>query len=140
VTLIKSAMIYEVTIADEKVKNFTASAHDVEIEAIKTYATQVADEANRIEESRRNSTSSPEITGAMVRDSVFMLQNIGPRRKTTVGKTSLRVISYFTTLLTGGLFNIDKFSSTKYMLIFLSVFTACIFTTICVFIKDSNTE
>ena len=133
-------MKLEIEIPDEKVKCLSPTANMELARVAKSYIIDVLDEAGRIEESRRNSKSSPEITGAIINEAVLYSKTIGFRKKKSAGKIFLQIVSYVSTIFTGALFNIDKFKNVGYVLLFLAVFTVCMFSTIYVITNSSKND
>ena len=128
-----------VSISDEKLQNLSTSANAEIQKVAEHYIEEVLDEASRIEESRRTSTSNPEITAAIINDGAHFAKTQGIRTRKSGWSKCLQFLSFLASVFTGGLFNLDKLSQPTYCIIFLTVLVfAAVSTFYLIFIDNSN--
>ena len=113
----------EINIPEDKVSYLSKQAQVEFSDSLKSYASDLIDEASRLETASRVSGGDPEITRTMIKDATLYLKKYTHNNKSqSWWFTFLQVVSAISTLFTGGLFNIDKFKSDSInLLIFLSV-------------------
>lgn len=133
-------MKIEINVQDEKLQNLSPPAFK-ELEKIsKHYLEEVLDEASRIEESRRTTNSNPEITATIINEAVNFARTYGIRKRKTKKHYLVQIVSFISTLLTGGLFDTEKFKESGYVLIFLIVFLVAIASNVYLIFNDNNND
>lgn len=131
-------MKLEIDISDDKLQNLSPTAKTEISKVSKAYIEEVLDEASRIEESRRTSSSNPEVTAAIINDAVVFAKHYGIRRKKPRKQIFTQIVAFITTILTGGLFNTDKFRDTVYVVLFLAFFLIAVVATVYLIFNDNN--
>lgn len=114
-------MSIEIKIQATDLKGFSPPAREQLQAAIQQYATDIIDEANRVESGRGSAPGVPEVTRGMVDDAVLLF-----RRGLGVPKRSLwtkfvRVVAAVLTLLVGFLYDPQKLQKPEYMAFFVVV-------------------
>ncbi|MFZ6011391.1 MAG: hypothetical protein ACOYXT_13670 [Bacteroidota bacterium] len=133
-------MKIEIDIPDDKLQNLSATAKDEVGKVSKAYIEEVLDEASRIEESRRTTNSNPEVTAAIISDAVYFAKNFGIRKKKPKKQILLQIISFVSSTVTGGLFDVDEFNDKAYVGLFLFVFLVAIVSTVYLIFNDNSND
>lgn len=133
-------MKIEIEISDDKLQNLSQSANEELEKATKCYVEDILDEAGRIEESRRITNSTPEITAAIIDDAVAFAKYYGIRKKKNKKKPLIVSTAFFSTLLTGLIFNRDDFENGWYILLFLIIFFIAIASNLFLIFGDNSDE
>jgi len=118
----------EINIPEDKESYLSEQAKEEFSGSLQSYATDLFDEASRLETASRVSEGEPEITRTMIKDAALYLKKYTHNSKPkSWWFTLLQLVSTLSTLFTGGLFNIDKFKNdSTYLIIFLLVLTVTI--------------
>lgn len=133
-------MRIDVDIEDGKLQNLSANA-TVEISIVaKSYIEEVLDEASRIEESRRSSTGNPEITSSIITDAVIFSKRFGIKKRKPKKQIAIQIVASFSSLVTGGLFQIDKFTNGLFLFAFLVCFLIAIASSIFLIFNDGTND
>jgi len=133
-------MKLEIEISDNKLQNLSPTAKAEIGKVSKAYIEDVLDEASRIEESRRTSAGSAEITAAIIDDAVVFAKNYGIRKRKPKKQTFMQVLAFIASTLTGGLFDTDKFKETGYVVLFLVIFLVAVVATVYLILNDNNND
>jgi hypothetical protein len=133
-------MKLQIEIQDNKLKNLSTTAQQEIIKVSQIYLSEILDEASRIEESRRNSVDDPEITAALINDAAHYARTYGIRKKKPKRHIILQIIILISSIFTGGLFDIDKFKSLPYILIFLTVFLIAVIPSVYLIFNDTQND
>ncbi|MGJ8698242.1 MAG: hypothetical protein ACSHYF_18115 [Verrucomicrobiaceae bacterium] len=100
------------------------------------YATDLIEEANRIETGRNSAGGTPEVTRGMVNDAkVLLRRGLGVPKK-SMGVKILRVIAAVLSLAVGIMYDETKLQSGGYMALFVLVVAAAILTVTISTIKE----
>ena len=94
----------QVNIDEKKVDGFTDQARDTLKEQMGKYADNIIKESNLIEESIREDEANAEITSTIVMQAVKKYKS-DTRKKPSNNRWIIRVVSTFSTLITGFLFD-----------------------------------
>ena len=133
-------MKIETEISDDKLQNLSKTAN-TELEKIsKHYLEEILDEASRIEESRRTSNSTPEITAAIINEAVTYAKNYGIRKRKPRRLIWAQIISFISTSITGGIFDVEKFKCLSYVIFFIIMFGFSVGFTVYLILNDSNND
>jgi hypothetical protein len=133
-------MNIEIEIQDNKIQNLSSSAHLQIKKVTQGYLEEVLDEANRIEESRRTSVDSPEITASIIDDAAHYAKTHGIRKKKPKKLIWLQIVAFIGSIFTGGLFEVDKFKTLGYILLFLAVFLIAVVSSVYLIFKDNQND
>lgn len=130
----------EIRISEDKVGYLSPQAKDEFIDSLKAYASDLIDEANRLEAATSTSKDQPEITRTIIKDATLYLKKYTPKNKPqSWGFTILQILSALFTLFTGGLFEVEKFKTdTTHLTFFLIVLTITIVSNTAVIILGRN--
>lgn len=115
-------MRIEVDIEDSKLQNLSSTAKLEIVKEGKIYLEELLDEASRIEESRRTASANAEITAAIINDAVIFAKRYGIKKKSVKRPIWIQILLYISSVLTGGLFQIDKFQNVLFLISFLVAF------------------
>lgn len=127
-------------ISDDKLQNLSPTAN-TELEKVsKHYLEEVLDEASRIEESRRTSNSSPEITAAIINEAVAYAKNYGIRKRKPKRLIWAQVIAFISTSIAWGIFDVEKFKDLLYVIGFILIFGISVGSTVYLIFNDSNND
>ena len=132
-------MKLEIDIPDEKTESLSTTAEQRLKKVVEDHSGTVLDEASRIE-STRNSGNEPEITATIIDDAVEYSKKFPTRKKNTSKKIWAMIISFISTVFTGGLFKTEKFDEAVYLFPFLAVFLISVFSNIYIFLNDNNND
>lgn len=133
-------MRLEIEIQDDKLQNLTPDGNTEVLRISKKYIEDVLDEANRIELSRRTTAHNSEITASIINDAAFFARNFGVRKKRPQKKIFIPIIAFIASTITGGLFDIEKFKETIYVIVFLIVFSTAIVLTLLIILNDETND
>lgn len=109
----------QVKIDEKKVDDFTDQARDTLIDQIGKYADNIIKESNLIEESIREDGANAEITSTIVMQAVRKYKS--DTRKKPSNRWIIRVVSTFSTLITGFLFDASGYGHNFVKLIFFII-------------------
>ena len=133
-------MKIEFEIQDNKLQNLSSTAQSEIIKVSQIYLEDVLDEASRIEESRRTSVDNPEITASIISDAAHYAKTYGIRRKKPKKLILLQIVAFIGSTFTGGLFDIEKFKSVYYVLLFLFVFLVAVVSSVYLIFNDNQND
>ena len=111
----------QVNIDEKKVDNFTDQARDKLKEQMGKYADNIIKESNLIEESIREDGAIAEITSTIVMQAVRKSKN-DTRKKPRNRMIIIRIVSSFSILITGFLFDASGYGHNFMKLIFFIIF------------------
>lgn len=126
-----------IEISDDKIINFSSSAKSELKTHIHRLAEEIVDEASRIEASRRISDTSSEVTQSNVKEAATQPRMTFTKKKGWKFKV-IQGVASISTLITGGLFDIDKFQDTTRIVWFLITFFFATATTVYVIFNQDN--
>lgn len=119
-------MSLDIQIPDDDLKGFSGEARDHLKKATGEYATDLIEEANRIEAGRNSTGGPPEVTRGMVNDAkVLLRRGLGVPKKSW-GMRILRVVAAVLSLCVGIMYDETKLQSGGYMLLFILAVTVAI--------------
>lgn len=129
-------MALRVEIADEQMENMTEQAKDELANQLRTYAENIIKEANLIEEGNREDGANREITSSIVMQAVRKYKSNAPK-KNDKGLVVLKIVSAFSLLITGFLFDANGYQDNTMKLVFFVVMLiiACV-STVLQFVKE----
>lgn len=133
-------MKIEIDISNDKLQNLSTTAKTEISKVSKSYIEDVLDEASRIEESRRTTTGSPEVTAAIINDAVIFAKNYGIRKRKPRRYILMQIVAFISSIFTGGLFDTDKFKDTRYVILFLVIFLVAVVSAVYLILNDNNNE
>lgn len=113
--------VIRVNIDEKKVDNFTDQARDTFKEQMGKYADNIIKESNLIEESIREDGANAEITSTIVIQAVRKSKS-DIRKKPRSRRIIIRVVSSFSTLITGFLFDASGYGHNFKKLLFFIIF------------------
>ena len=116
----------QIEIADDKLAGFSAQARTRLKDAVAEYATDLIEEANRIEAGRNSTTGPPEVTRGMVIDAKDLLRRGLGVPKKRWGFKILRVVAVILSLVVGIMYNETALQDSGYLLLFILVVAAAI--------------
>lgn len=129
-------MPVDIQIPDDDLKGFSAEAQEYLKGATAEYATDLIEEANRIEIGRNSAGGTPEVTRGMVHDAkVLLRRGLGVPKK-SMGVKIIRVIAAVLSLAVGILYDETNLQSGGYMALFVIVVAAAILTVTISTIKE----
>ncbi len=132
-------MTLQINIPDDQLEYLSEHAKDELNISVRAYASDLIEEASRLETASRVDNGKPEITRSMIKDAVLYLKKYTLNRKITWGYSLIQILAVISILFTGGLFNIDKFQQdTTRLIIFLIVLTIAIVSNTAVIIIGRN--
>ena len=121
-------MPVDIQISDDDLKGFSADARDHLKKATTDYATDLIEEANRIEAGRNSTGGRPEVTRGMVNDAkILQRRGLGAPRKSR-GLRILRVVAAVLSLSVGIMYDETRLLNGGYMLLFILAVSAAILT------------
>jgi hypothetical protein len=120
-------MPIEIKIPEADLKGLSKPARGSLKKAVSTYASDVIEEANRIEAGRGSLGAAPEVTRGMIDDAVLVYRRgLGAPRRSKAWK-AFRVAAAILSLLVGVLWNTAKLQSDGiYLIIFVIVLAGAI--------------
>ena len=133
-------MNIEIEIQDSKLQNLSSTAHSEIIKVSQRYLEDVLDEASRIEESRRISVKAPEITASLINDAAHYARTFGIRKKKPKRLVFLQIVAFIGSIFTGGLFDVEKFKSLGYVLLFLLIFLVAVVSSVYLIFNDNQND
>ena len=134
------SMKIEIDISDDKLQNLSPTAKTEISKVSKAYIEEVLDEASRIEESQRTSAGSAEVTAAIINDAVVFAKHYGIRKRKPKKQIFMQILAFIASILTGGLFNTDKFKDIGYVVLFLVVFLVAVVAAVYLILNDNNND
>jgi len=129
-------MPVDIQIADEDLSGFSNPAKGKLKEAVADYASDLIDEANRIEAGRNSTGGNPEITQGMVNDAKILLRRGLGAPKTKVWSKIWRVAAAVLSLAAGFLYDKEELQDGGYMLLFILVVATAILAVTISTLKD----
>ena len=132
-------MNIEFQIPDEKIQNLSQNAKSELKNLCKDYTEEILDEASRIESSRRNPETDSEITASIIKEAdIFSKRFPAPKKRSWWVKV-IQIIAFISCIITGSLFDTDKFQDSKHVFLFIIVLFVAISTTVFLtFNKEPN--
>ena len=129
-------MALRVEIADEQMENMSEKAKDELATQLRTYAEDIIKEANLIEEGNREDGANREITSSIVMQAVRKHKSNVPKKKDK-GLVVLKIVSAFSLLITGFLFDANGYQDNivKLVLFIVALIIACV-STVLQFVKE----
>lgn len=121
-------MALDIQIPENDLNGFSDEARDHLKKATADYATDLIEEANRIETGRNSTGGSPEVTRGMVDDAKVLLRRGLGAPKKSMGIRILRVIAAVLSLGVGIMYDKTSLQNGGYMLLFILVFASAILT------------
>lgn len=122
-------MKIEFDIPDEKVQGLHAPGKTELLKRCKKWTGDILDEASRIEASR-NDTDVPDITAAIINEATVHERRFPLKRKGKWWVKLIQIGSFISTLITGSLFDTEKFKETGHVIWFLVFFFLAIASTV----------
>ena len=113
-------MTINFNIPDNKIINFSKEAKKELSKQSCRITKEIIDEACRIEASRRISDTGSEVTQSNVREAASHPRLSFSRKKIWPNKI-IQGLAFISSLITGGLFDTDKFNNTATVILFISV-------------------
>jgi len=111
-------MKIEFEIPVEKVQNFSQDAKNELIKQSTRIAEEIADEAERIEASRRHPETKSEVTQSNVKEAASLPRMIVTRKKSWKSKI-IQILSFCSTSVAGGLIDPEKFKDINHVIWFI---------------------
>ena len=102
-------------ISDDKIVNFSCGAKAELTQQANRIAEEIVDEASRIEASRRISDTTSEVTQSNVKEAATQPRMIFTKKKSWASKI-IQIIAFVSSLVTGGLFDLDKFKEGSHVI------------------------
>lgn len=129
-------MVLRVEITDEQLENMSEKAKEELVSQLSTYAENIIKEANLIEEGNREDGANREITSSIVMQAVRKYKSNAPQKKGN-GLVVLKVVSAFSLLITGFLFDANGYQDNivKLILFIITLIIACV-ATVLQFVKE----
>lgn len=128
-------MSITINVSDSKLADLSNPAKEELVSATTRYAEDIIDEANRLEAADRDAYNRPEITRSTIKDAVLYLRKYPKRPRRGPSYIILQIVSAISMLLTGCLFNVDKFKTdTNWLIWFLVILAVALTSTTSVFI------
>ena len=130
----------QITITEDKIDNFSNDAQSTLKKQVDKYADDIIKEANLIEEGIRENGASTEITSNIVLQAVRKNKTFHNNKR--AGKMLLitKIVSAFSLLLTGFLFDFSGYENNKIglMLFILFLIVACVSTVLQFVLEDKE--
>ena len=120
-------MSIDIKISDDTLSGFSDEAQTRLRDATVEYATDLIEEANRIEAGSNSTNGPPEVTGAMVNDARVVLRR-GLAPKKSWGPKILQVMATVLSLAVGVMYDAVQLREGGYLLLFIFVVAAAILT------------
>lgn len=131
-------MRIEFDVSEGKVQNFTSDARSELSKHSLKLTEEFINEVLRIEASRRLPEAKSEVTQSDVRVAAHQSRMIASRRRGR-GFKLLQVISSISSLIAGGLFDVEKFKSIIYIIVFICILVLVVGTNVyLIFNQDNN--
>lgn len=130
-------MKIEFNISDDKIINFSRGAKAELTRQSNRIAEEIVDEASRIEASRRISDTTSEVTQSNVKEAATQPRMIFTKKKSWTSKI-IQIIAFASSLIAGGLLDIDKFKERSYVICFIIVLFIAIATTVYLIFNQEN--
>lgn len=125
-------------ISDDKIVNFSCGAKAELTQQASRIAEEIVDEASRIEASRRISDTTSEVTQSNVKEAATQPRMIFTKKKSWTSKI-IQIIAFASSLITGGLLDIDKFKEGSHVICFIiGLFIATAATVYLIFNQENN--
>ena len=120
-------MSLEIQIPENDLTGFREQAHARLKEATTKFATDLIEEANRIETGRNSTSGPPEVTRGMVNDAeVLLRRGLSAPKKSWISKI-FRVIAAVLSLGVGIMYDGTALQDSGYLLLFILLVAAAIF-------------
>ena len=110
-------MPIEIQVTEDRLVYLSEPAKDEFTQSIDNFIDELLQEASRLEANRRDHRGDPEINRSMIQDATSFLKKYPRAKKMGWGFIAIQVISSVSTLLVGGMFDLDKLQSDQKMLI-----------------------
>lgn len=117
-----------VNVSESKLTDLSIQAKEELVSATTRYVEDIIDEANRLEAADSGEQNRPEITRSTIKDAVLYLKKYPKKKRTSSTYVLLQIVSAISMLLTGCLFNVDKFRTDNSWLIWFLIMAAIAFT------------
>ncbi len=131
-------MKIEFDISDDKIVNFSLGAKNELVHQSQRIASDIVDEASRIEASRRIYDTNSEVTQSNVIEAANQPRMMVVKKKTWWTKV-VQIASFISSLIMGSLLDTDKFKDVSHVIWFIIMTFIAIGTTIYVtFNQDNN--
>lgn len=131
-------MKIEFDISDDKIVNFSLGAKNELVHQSQRIASDIVDEASRIEASRRIYDTNSEVTQSNVIEAANQPRMMVVKKKTWWTKI-VQIASFISSLIMGSLLDTDKFKDVSHVIWFIIMTFIAIGTTIYVtFNQDNN--
>ncbi len=121
-------MPVDIQIPDDDLRGFSPDACEHLRKAASEYATNLIEEANRIEAGRNSTGGNPEVTRGMVNDATILLRRGLGAPKKSLGLKILRIAAAVLALVAGLMYDESKLQDSGYMVFFILVVAAAILT------------
>ena len=115
------------SIDDSNLKGFNPAAKDTLKETCHKYTSDVIEEANRIESTRRSAKGAPEITSIMVTDAEVLIRRGLVKPKIKIWQKIIKILSVILAAITAKMYDTAKLTDGTYMLIFVAMLIVTIF-------------
>lgn len=133
-------MEIKIEIPDDKAQNLSVKANEELCTITKKYVENILDEASRLESSMRLSKSNPEITATIINNaSSFYEKKYWFYKKKPIS-VFVHLGAFFSTLLLGFIFNLNKFTKPIDIVLFLVIFLVCIVLNSYIIFKEKSNE
>ena len=101
-------MVVQIKIEDEKIENLSSEAKKSLKQQVETYAEYIIKESNLIEEGNREDGADREITSSIILQAARKYKNTLPKKKDK-WLVVIKIVSVFSLLITGFLFDADGY-------------------------------
>lgn len=130
-------MRVEFNISDDKIVNFSQGAKTELTQQSNRVAEEIVDEASRIEASRRISDTHSEVTQSNVKEAATQPRMIFAKKRSWKVKV-VQVVAFISSLIMGGLLDIDKFKDGSHVVWFVIMTFIAISTTVYLIFNQEN--
>lgn len=129
-------MSLRIEIADEQMKNMSEKAKEELSNQLRAYAENIIKEANLIEDGNREDGANREITSSIVMQAVRKYKS-NTLQKKGKGLIVLKIVSAFSLLISGFLFDADGYQNNivKLILFIVALIIGCV-STVLQFVKE----
>lgn len=117
----------KIDVLEKQLKGFNRGARKKLESEFLSYATDLIEEANRIESARNTAGGEPEVTSSMVNDASNIVRMGLSQSRRSIPKIIIRVLAPVLSLVVAAMYDSSKLQSADYMLLFVLVITAAIF-------------
>lgn len=127
----------KINISNDKIVNFSEKAMSELTQQSNRIVNEIIDEASRIEAYRRISDAKSEVTPSNVKEAATQPHLLFVHKKVWRVKI-IQVIASISTLITGSLFDVDKFKDESHVLWFIALLLIATSTTVYLIFNQEN--